>query len=105
MLDTGLMLSAARSFQVPTQRVGTRKTAPGVTFYDTLQGRGVGERGQRAKIGAFCDTLLGRQVSRDRRLEPECRSLPRLINQKACYAPMIDHHGNPFHFITDIEAS
>ncbi|WP_207788015.1 hypothetical protein, partial [Candidatus Thiosymbion oneisti] len=35
MLDTGLMLSAARSFQLPTQRVGTRKTASDVTFYDT----------------------------------------------------------------------
>ncbi|WP_218068045.1 hypothetical protein, partial [Candidatus Thiosymbion oneisti] len=36
MLDIGPMLSAARSFQVPTQRMGTRKTASGVTFYDTL---------------------------------------------------------------------
>jgi len=55
MLDTGLMLSAARSFQVPTQRVGTRKGWPlpkpcrrdtcataGVTCYDTLPvGKGV----------------------------------------------------------------
>ncbi|WP_218068149.1 hypothetical protein, partial [Candidatus Thiosymbion oneisti] len=36
---TGLMLSAARSCQLPTQRVGTRKTASGVTFYDTLPPR------------------------------------------------------------------
>jgi len=36
---TGLMLSAARSFRVPTQRVGTRKTASGITFYNTLPRR------------------------------------------------------------------
>ncbi len=37
------ILSAARSFRVPTRRVGTRKTASGVTFYDTLPvGEGLG---------------------------------------------------------------
>jgi len=64
MLDTGLMLAAARSLRVPTQRVGTRKGWPrpkpcrrdtcatscrrdacataGVTCYDTLPvGKGV----------------------------------------------------------------
>ncbi len=46
MLDTGLMLSAARSNQLPTQRVGTRKTASGLTFYDTLI-RGVSQKGWR----------------------------------------------------------
>ena len=48
--DTGPMLSAARSFRVPTQRVGTRKSP-------SPAGRGVGERGSKAKIGAFYDTL------------------------------------------------
>ncbi len=44
MVDTGPMLSAARSNQVPTQRVGTRMTALGATFYDTLPpGEGQGE--------------------------------------------------------------
>jgi len=49
LLDTGLMLSAARSFRISTRRVGTRKgwlipkpcrrdacATSGVTFYDTL---------------------------------------------------------------------
>ncbi|WP_207787718.1 hypothetical protein, partial [Candidatus Thiosymbion oneisti] len=44
---TGLMLSAAQSFHLHTQRVGTRKTASGVTFYDTLGGRGVGVRAKK----------------------------------------------------------
>jgi len=30
---------------------------PDLGFYDTLTGRGVGERGSKGEIGAFCDTL------------------------------------------------
>ncbi len=44
---TGLMLSAAQSCHLHTQRVGTRMTASGLTFYDTLGGRGVGVRAKK----------------------------------------------------------
>ncbi len=62
MVDTGPMLCAARGNQVPTQRVGTRKTASGVTFYDTLPTEGVAKAplplgGCRKSGGVSCQSV------------------------------------------------